>query len=273
MKPSKPAKEPRAPKPEKAISLGSAQKVKIEKPKKVKEPKVRAPKPEKPIELAIGKAEKVTAPDGVKLKKTANLKIVAVALVAVAIVVMSVALSSALRDNETVIEPMSLSIESLPAKTTYYVGELAAFSGLKLKMTLTNGATVLIDGSECDITGFDSSQPVENQILTVNYKQLQATFSINVEELIVEIPTGNYCGLSFKTLPKTNYKVGEWIDESEGVLLVHYDDGSTREMPLDSEGVKRYGFTSDKPGTYTLTVKYVEGGRYGETSYTITVTE
>ena len=110
------------------------------------------------------------------------------------------------------------------------------------------------------------------QNITVKYKNLQTTFTIEVKELIVDIPTGNYSGLSFKTLPKTNYKVDEWIDKRDGVLLIHYDNGTSREIALDSEGVKVYGFTSYKSGTYTLTVKYVENGLYGETTYEITVT-
>ena len=148
-------------------------------------------------------------------------------------------------------------------------------------MILTNGAEIIIDATECEIIGFDSSKPVENQVIIAKYKDLQATFTISVMDSSSDalannsngIPTGEYDKLSFKTYPKTDYKVGEWIDKTGGVLFVNYDDGSVREIPLDSKGVKVYGFTTDKPDKYTLTVKYVEGGFYGETTYEITVTE
>lgn len=274
-KKEKPVKEPKAPKAEKPVSFGSANAVKFDKPKKVKEPKIKAPKPEKAEVMSFTptKAEKATKFEGAgKLKKPVNTKILASVLVSVAVIAVALLLVFTLKDNEQVIEPLSLSVSELP-KTTYYVGEASSFNGLKLKMTLTNGTAITVDGSECVITGFDSSKPVENQVITVKYKNLETSYTITVKELLLSPPTGTYNGLTFKTLPKTEYKVKEWLDTNGGVLLVHYDDGTTREMPLDSEGVKIYGFTTDVPGTYTLTVKYVEGTNYGETSYTITVTE
>lgn len=277
-KPSKPKNEksvkvPKVPKAEKPISFGSAKAVKLEKPQKVKEPKVpKAPKLEKAVAFTPAKVEKVEQFKGVtKLKQSVNSKILAAVLVAVAVASLAVVLAFNLQDNEPIIEPKSLSISAYPNKTTYYVGEAAAFSDLKLKMTLTNGATITVDGSECEITGFDSSTPVEMQTITVKYKEVHTTFTITVKEILNSIPSGKYNGLSFKTLPKTDYKVGEWPDPSGGVLIVHYDDGTTREMELTNDYI--YNFTTAKPGTYTITVKYVERGIYGETTYTITVTE
>lgn len=278
LKSSKPAKEPKtpkAPKAEKAVNLGSAKAVKFDKPKKEKTPKkVKEPKTEKVAAFKPSKAEKVESFDSTAaLKKPVNKKIIAIALVCVAVVALAIVLVFTLRDNEVVIEPSSLYVDSLPSKTTFYVGEADVFTGLKLKMVMTNGAEITIDGSDCEISGFDSSKPAEAQVITVKYKNLSTSFAIDIKEMLTDPPTGNYNGLSFKTLPKTNYNVGEWIDTSEGVLLVHYDDGTTRELSLDSENVKIYDFTTDKPGKYTITVKYVEATRYGETSYEITVTE
>ena len=88
-----------------------------------------------------------------------------------------------------------------------------------------------------------------------------------------ELTAGKYCGLAFKTLPKTEYVVNEWIDCSGGVLLVLYDNGTCREMALDDDDVIIRGFTSNQAGIYTLTVKYVESTILNETTYTITVRE
>ena len=273
-KPAKAPKQPKAPKAEKLQNFGAAKTVKFDKPKKVKDAKVKAPKPEKALVFKPGKVEKAEQFKGVdKLKKPVNAKTLAAVLVAVAVVAISVVLVVNLRDNEPVIKPFSLSVTQCPGKTIYYVDEIATFDGLKLSMTLTNGVSIAVDGSECEISGFDSSEPVESQVITVTYKELQATFTITIKELSVNPPAGSYTGISFKTLPKTEYKVKEWLDPTGGVLLVNYDDGTVRELPLDDDNVKIYGFTSDKPGTYTLTVKYVEAGLYGETTYTITVME
>lgn len=78
-------------------------------------------------------------------------------------------------------------------------------------------------------------------------------------------------GVSIKTMPKTEYKVGDYLSIEGGVLLLHYDDGSTREVVLDYYHIE--GFSSKEPGTYTLTVKYVEDGFLATCTYEITVTE
>lgn len=271
-KPAKAPKAPKAPKAEKLQNFGSVKTVKFDKPKKVKEPKLKVPKSEKPVAISLGKAEKVKKADGAKLKKSANLKIVAVALVAVVVVMLAVVLLPYLKDNEMVVKPMLLSVACEPNKTVYYVGETPTFAGLKLQMTYTNDAVITIDGSDCEIVGFDSSKPEESQVITVKYKELQTTFCVTIQEIPLNNPDALYTGISMKTLPnKTTYKVGEWPDATGGVFLVHYDDGSTREIALTNDHI--YDFTTAEPGQITITVKYVEQGRYGETTYTITVTE
>lgn len=276
-KKEKPVKEPKAPKAEKPVSFGSANAVKFDKPKKVKEKKIKAPKPEKAEVMSFTptKAEKATKFEGAgKLKKPVNTKILASVLVSVAVIAIAILLVFTLKDNEPIVEPMSLFVVALP-DTTYYVGEQPSFVGLKLKMTFTNDKEITVDGSECEITGFDSSKPAEDQLITVKYKDLETTFTVTISEMPEPNPDANYNGLSFKKLPdKTAYKVGEWPDLTGGILLVHYDDGTTRELPLDSEDVKITEFTTASPGTYEVIVKYVdESNRYGETSFTITVTE
>lgn len=272
LKKQKPVKAPKAPKAEKPVKMGSVKAVKVDKPKLAKEPKIKDPKPEKALTFTPAKVEKARDFKTYgKVGKRVNSKIVAAALAAVAVIVLAVVLVVNLQDNEPGVEPLSLSVSKYPDKTTYYVGEAAAFNGLKLKMTLTDGTAITVDGSECEIVGFNSSKPAETQIITVKYKEMQTTFSITIQEISTDLPDAKYTGISFKTLPKTNYKVKEWLDTSGGVLLVHYEDGTSREIGLIDDYV--YGFSSDKPGTYTITVKYVERGLYAETTYTITVTE
>ena len=272
-KKEKPVKVSKASKVEKLMRIRTAKKVKIEKPKKVKEPKIKPPKPEKVKAFKPEKVEKAEKLKSVgKLKKGFNPKVLVAVVSAILVVIVAVAVASSLQDNEEVVEPRALAVETAPDKTTYYVGEVPVFAGLKLKMILTNGKMIDVDYRECEITGFDSSKAVESQIITVEYHELKTTFSIVIEETPVNnIPDAKYNGISFKTMPKTEYKVGEWLSSSGGVLLVHYEDGTSREIDLIDDYI--YGFSTDEPGTFTLTVKYVERGLYGETTYTITVTE
>ena len=266
---SKPAKSPKTEKNEK---MGDAVKLNFKKPKEGKEPKISTNetqvsiKPEK-IEK-IDKVEKFKSVGNFKIPTSPKFWIIvgSTLVVLVAIVIVMLLMPKTEVDP---LAPNALVVDTTDAKTLYYVGEVDDFSGLKLKMLLNNGAEISVNLANCEILGFDSSAPADNQTITVKYKDLQTTFAITVKKLITDTPTGKYTGITFKTLPKTEYKVGEWLDPTGGVLLVHYDDGTVREIPLSGEYI--YEFSTDNPGEYTVVVKYVETGIYGETSYKINI--
>ena len=66
---------------------------------------------------------------------------------------------------------------------------------------------------------------------------------------------------------KINYKKGERLNLSGGVVTVKYSDNTTSQVPLDSSQVTVTGYNSSNLGEQTLTVKYL-----GETTtFTITV--
>ena len=278
-KPTKPKKEKpfKAPKAEKAakpMSFGSAQSVKIDKPKKVKEPKpAKATKPEKAVSFTPTKVEKATdfKASG-KLPKSVNPKVVAIALSVVAVVAVLVAASILIPDSDdnTAGTLQSIELVSAPDKLEYVVGEESNWYGLKVKASLDGGVSAILEAKDCTITGFDSSTPAEEQTITVAYKGMTTTFSITIAEKREEVKPFDKCnGLSFKTMPKTEYKVGDWLNVNDGVLIVHYESGDTKEIPMLREYV--YDFTSEAPGEYTLRVMYEEDGFLATCTYTITV--
>ena len=84
------------------------------------------------------------------------------------------------------------------------------------------------------------------------------------------------CGIYIKTMPKTEYKVGEWIDMSGGVLLAQYTDGSTEDIimsDVENNGMVFCGFGSDYPGVIPISVEYTEGAITSKTVYNITIKE
>jgi hypothetical protein len=84
------------------------------------------------------------------------------------------------------------------------------------------------------------------------------------------------CGIYIKTMPKTEYKVGEWFDSRGGVLLAQYTDGSTEDIRMrdvENNGMEIYGFGSDYPGVIPLRVEYTEGAITSKTVYNITIKE
>lgn len=164
----------------------------------------------------------------------------------------------------------TIQIIKLPEKTEYYQGELFSSYGIEIEAIMKNGKRIPIDIADCEFTGFDSSIISNSQLITIYFQNVQTSFSITIKSLNNEI-TGNFNGLSFKTLPKTEYKVGEWLNIDGGILILHYDDGSTKEVALELSDVS--GFTSMQAGTYVLTVRHIENGYLATCTYTITVTE
>ena len=155
-------------------------------------------------------------------------------------------------------------------KTVYVEGEPADYEGLKILAFLNNGDSFEVPLSDCQITGFDSSAPAENQEITVSYGDLSARYLITIKALPVEpkYPVS----IEIITMPKTEYTVGEGLDAFGGVLLCKYHDGTTAEIPMVNKMVWDYSYELPA-GTYTLTVKYVENDVLVTTTYDITVSE
>ena len=172
--------------------------------------------------------------------------------------------SSELSDN-------TATLQSAPTKTTYYVGDTPSWDGLALKITSPNGTSMTYGPNSCTITGFDSSKPAENQVITVKYQNHTATFTVTILEKDTQKPQGLFLGITFKTQPKTQYRVGEALDITGVILTKHYSDETTLETALTADMVS--GFHSAQPGTYMLTVVYTENGTHAELTYEITVTD
>ena len=161
-------------------------------------------------------------------------------------------------------------ISKTPAKTAYYVGEKAVFDDLIVIAVCKNGKSHSINIEDCAIFGFDSSKATEKQVITVNFNGFLANFAVSVEE--IPGPTPTLVGISLETMPKTQYKVGDWLDTDGGVLLRTYDNGEVKRINLINGYVR--GFAKvDGPGEYVMTVEYTEGMAFFTLEYTITVTE
>ena len=282
-KKEKPFKAPKAEKAAKPMNFGSAHSVKIDKSQKTGPAKTpKTPKPEKAVSFTPTKVEKATEFKAFgKLPKSVNPKVLAIVLPVIALVAIFLVAFPAARDflNEEppVVTAQKLTITTLPEKTTYYVGESLSYHGMELTVTLSSGTVLDLDITDCQITGFDSSVPA-NQTITVKYKDLKATFDVLVmpsEETpsTPTAPAGTPDGLSVVTLPKTEYKVGEYLNVSGGMLLYKYGD-TVKDIELTYSHIANT-FDNQTPGEYKIIVKYYDPDHDNlvETTYTITVTE
>ena len=277
-KKEKSVKAPKAPKADKSPKMGTATTVKTIKSSKVSKPskQPKAPKPEKAVSFKSGKVEKAAQyKDSTKsgsgvMTKAVNSKIVIAVLVALVAIIAAVVVFAVPAIEKNGQEIKSIMISRTPDKTVYLIGEDAVYDGLRVTVTRKNGETFNVRADKCQITGFDSSVAAEKQEIVVTYEGFKTSFDIIIKE--PPKPTPMLKGISLETLPKTEYKLGEWLDTTGGVILREYVDGSVMRLSLVNSYV--FGFADiNKPGTYTLTVKYMENGTIAETTYTITVNE
>ena len=154
----------------------------------------------------------------------------------------------------------SVAIETLPTKVKYNVKETLDTTGGKLKITRATGEAETIDITKDMVSGFDSSKENTKLPLTISYTEngitKTTTFTVSVEDPITS--------MVMKTTPKTEYKYGEPLDLSTGVITVVRPSG-TEEKQITEEMVT--GYEPTKIGAQELTITY--GGQ--ELKYKVNV--
>ena len=154
----------------------------------------------------------------------------------------------------------SVAIDTLPTKVKYNVKDTLDTTGGKLKITRATGKAETIDITKDMVSGFDSSKENTKLPLTISYTEngvtKTATYTVSVEDPITS--------MTLKTTPKTEYKYGEQLDISNGVITIVRPSG-----PEDKQITKEMvtGYDPTKLGQQELTIKY--GGQ--ELKYKVNV--
>ena len=175
-------------------------------------------------------------------------------------------------------ETSGIYVSATPNKRVYYVGDTPNYAGLIIGVEQKGdkGITLAYEEaySELTITGFDSSAPVKEQTITVQYKGFTTTFTVEIKEMVVQ--AANLVSIHVDPLPnKVVYTLGDAPDYTGAKLLCEYSDGSIKELTLYDYGVKVSGFGKiSAPGEYDITVEYFDDkGGYAKTTFKITMTE
>ena len=159
--------------------------------------------------------------------------------------------------------PVAIKVVSISHKNSYYVGEQFDATNLAVALYSKSGQLRYLNEDEYTVENFDSSKAGEVE-LTVKYGELTTQFTVTVKDLPAEIP--HYVSLEMYSLPvKLQYKVGEQLDVSGGILKINYSDGTydiVELLPLMT-----YGFSSEEVGNVTVYVSYLGM----ETSFQVTV--
>ena len=154
----------------------------------------------------------------------------------------------------------SVAIDTLPTKVKYNIKDTLDTTGGKLKITRATGKAETIDITKDMVSGFDSSKENTKLPLTISYTEngvtKTTTYTVSVEDPIAS--------MTLKTTPKTEYKYGEPLDISNGVITIVRPSG-----PEDKQITKEMvtGYDPTKLGQQELTIKY--GGQ--ELKYKVNV--
>ena len=154
----------------------------------------------------------------------------------------------------------SVTIDTLPTKVKYNIKDTLDTTGGKLKITRATGKAETIDITKDMVSGFDSSKENTKLPLTISYTEngvtKTTTYTVSVEDPITS--------MTLKTTPKTEYKYGEPLDISNGVITIVRPSG-----PEDKQITKEMvtGYDPTKLGQQELTIKY--GGQ--ELKYKVNV--
>ena len=140
----------------------------------------------------------------------------------------------------------SLSVVSLPYKTTYNVGDTLDTNGLQLQLVYTSGSTELVtSGYQIFPTLLDNAG---TQTVELSYAGQTCSFQVTVQEAQERID-----GIGVLTLPyRTAYTVGEVLDPT-GLSVRAYIGTGYRDV---SEGLECSPMLLMQEGTQTITVTY-----------------
>ena len=142
-------------------------------------------------------------------------------------------------------QPQGLTVQTLPDKTRYAVGEGLDLTGGLLSADYGDGLSLPVQMAEATSSGYDSTR-VGEQPVTLRWKGFAVSFSVTVDG-------GDLQSITLATLPdKTVYQVGETFDPAGGILRLEYAGGGWAERPLAADLCQAAAF--DSPGEKSVLV-------------------
>ena len=215
-------------------------------------------------------------------KRNQNKKVVLLILAAIVVLAVVVALvigivSTVQENNKEPAAPVEqeIIIASYPV-LDYYVGDVFNPTGLKIQViTDSNETTYFVDHTKVQISGFDSSVPNEELVLTVTYKTFTTTLTVSIKNPPAAEPTLASIRLSDNFV--SSYPLDWWNTYGPSFdkvkLICTYSDGTEKTVALKSEYCYGINYNLESAGTTEFTVKYSENGIKAECTVTVTITE
>lgn len=162
----------------------------------------------------------------------------------------------------------SITVNTMPSQTEYYVGENFNRTGLSYTVKYNDGSSEVIeDGKDVSLSGFDSTANGQNifssvgeKEITVVYGPVKTTFKVNVRGKKVT-------KLELKYLPvRTEFLVDTTFDSNGLAPVATFEDGTTKDLTTDAYKLYLNGtelpqgteIKSNLIGTQTISVMYTD---------------
>lgn len=143
------------------------------------------------------------------------------------------------------LELTSISVQTMPNKTSYFVGDDFDSIGLTIKASYNSGKTVILS-NDFTLSGYDKTK-AGKQTITVSYGGKTTTFTVDVVAVVMN-------SITIKQYPeKRSFFVGDEFDSTGLVLTATYNNGKQEDI---STGYVCTGFNSSKAGIQNITVTY-----------------
>lgn len=139
----------------------------------------------------------------------------------------------------------SISIQHLPNKTEYTVGDTLNTAGLVIRVLKGAEIEDVNEGFRCTPTSFVSAG---KQTVTVYYKEKTCTFTVDVKEAKEVVQSINIA----RAPVKSEYRVGEKLDTT-GLSLNVVSNKGTKQV---TQGFKCSPETFEAVGAHTVTIEY-----------------
>lgn len=216
-----------------------------------------------------------------KLQSKKNKTIKIVIIVAVAILLIGLVIGGILLfGDEPVPEQNStdivgISMAAFPNRE-YFVGYDLDPVGTKIQvLTYDMKYTRFVDHTKLSFSGFDSSAPVDEQVITVSYMGFSTTFTVKIKEIPSAEPKLQSIRLSdnFVSTYDLNWwkEYGPVFDNVD--LICTYTDGSEKRVPMSANYCLSINTDISGPTTVEIPVEYSDAGVLVSTTVIVTITD
>lgn len=162
-------------------------------------------------------------------------------------------------------------------KTEYYVGQEFDPTGMMLQVVMSkNEESYTVDHTKLTFTGFDSSVPNDNLVVTATYKEYSIPFTVQVKEEPETTTKPTLTSIRLSDNFQTTYSLNDWnfygpIFNNVKIICT-YSDGSEKKVTMTKLYCVDLDLDLKSAGTYEMKIRYVKDGVEVFATVPITIT-